>query len=151
MRRRGTFFVMWLVLVATLQAAFFPLLHDHAHGHGKPTQQVAALVQQVVAADTEAALAAATTATALQPGAGGSAAAHGNADPDLDPDACAVCAHFAGTCFSLLTRYDAAFVPVRAPPPLAVAQTLPPLQLAWLLPASRAPPSLSTVTPTFAA
>ena len=143
---------MWLVLVATLQAAFFPLLHDHAHGYGKPTEQVAALVQQAAAADTEAALAA---ATALQPGAGGSAAAHGNADPDpdpdLDPDACAVCAHFAGTCFSILTRYDAAFVPVRAPPPLAVAQTLPPLQLAWLLPASRAPPSLSTVTPTFAA
>jgi hypothetical protein len=135
---------MWLVLVATLQAAFFPLLHDHAHGHGKPAQQVAALVQQAAAADTEAALA---TATALQPGASGSAAAHG----DADPDACAVCAHFAGTCFSILTRYDAAFVPVRAPPPPAVAQTLQPLQFAWLLPASRAPPSLSTVTPTFAA
>lgn len=132
---------MWLVLAATLQAAFFPLLHDHAHGHGKPAQQVAAVVQQAATADTEAALA------ALQPGTSGPAAAQG----DADPDACAVCAHFAGTCFSILTRYDVAFVPARAPPPLAVAQTLPPLRLAWLLPASRAPPSLSTVTPTFAA
>lgn len=143
---------MWLVLAATLQAALIPLLHDHANGHGTPAQQRVSQVQDTAAVELAPALA------ALQPGAAGPAAAfgetptHTETGTEAGTDACAVCAHFAGTCMAIVARYAAAFLPVRVAPPRFFAQALAPLQHAWVLPASRAPPFFSAaITSAFAA
>lgn len=124
--------MIWLVLLATLETAFFPLLHDHAHDHARSAPQVMALVQEDAASAVSA--------------PGGHEEDRSATPAATDTEACAVCAHFAGTCFSLLARFDAAFAAARAPPPVATVLWLRPLPVAWLLPASRAPPSLSLVT-----
>lgn len=124
--------MIWLVLLATLEAAFFPLLHDHAHDHARSLPQVMVLAQEDAASAVSA--------------SGGHEEDPSAAPAATDTEDCAVCAHFAGTCLSLLARFDAAFASVRAPPPLATVLWQRPLPVAWLLPASRAPPSLFAVT-----
>lgn len=151
MRRSGTLLVVWLVLAATLQAAFLPLLHDHPHGPAPAALRAADAAQSAppaawsdVAASAATEVAAATAsgfATAFLP-----ASAPAPAD-NADADACAVCAHFAGTCFALPACNHAAFAAEPRAPPVARLPSPRPMRSAWLLPASRAPPFLSALIP----
>ncbi|WP_280189163.1 DUF2946 family protein [Delftia sp. PS-11] len=115
---------LWLALLAAVGHDLLPSLHQHAHLSAL-VQAAAQSPEQGAQADTSPSAPQRTTA---------------------DADDCAICAHLAGACFSLLDQ-PRSFAPLpHGPPRLAPRHTVALPRIAWLFAAPRAPPFFSVST-----
>ena len=124
MRRSRPVLWLWLAVLATLGHVFVPLLHEHAHDH-RLLESPASVATSAQAGDDEEAPQAPRTAEA---------------------DHCAVCAHLAGLHLLLPDQAAPIAEPCPALAPQPATTTIRSVHVAWLLPATRAPPARSDTT-----